>query len=938
MTNDSPSPKRRLVRRAVGPQLKKLLMIVWGLLAVLGANSAYLAAISLLEWLSGHTLENYFFQWMFLGHVVLGLLLLVPFSLFIGFHFRNTITRRNRKAVNLGLGLLAVCVLIIVSGLLLLRVGPVVIVSPSTRLVVWVAHVALPGLAIWLYIMHRMMGKAIQWKVGGYYAMGVAGLVMVMALLHDWKPPQQQILTNADARERGPFYPSPAKTATGKTIPAHTLMNDAYCIKCHPKTHERWLGSAHRFSSFNNVAYRASIRDTRAKLMAREGSPDASRWCAGCHDPVPLFSGAFDREDFNDLTDPTASAAITCTVCHAMQSVDSVIGNADYTIDAPVHYPFSDSDSEMGQWLNEQLIKANPSFHKKTFLKPFHKTAEFCGVCHKVHLPKELNAYKEFLRGQNHYDSYLLSGVSGHGARSFYYPPKAQVNCNECHMPRMNSNEFGALASADGTLQIHDHLFPSANTGISWLEGLDDVVTDHQNFLKNLVRVDLFGLRETGRIEGELTAPLGPKGPTLSPGKTYLLETVVRTLKLGHHLTQGTADSNELWVELTVKSGDRILARSGHINDEKEVDPYSYFINAFVLDKEGNRIATRNAEDIFTVLYNHQIPPGAGASIHYELQVPEDVVEPLEVTARVLFRKFDANYMRFVAEAARKDGTPLRGDEDPSQPYRNPLPISVMAESSMTFPVAQQGQQAPVDAGDSEIPEWQRWNDYGIGLFLTGKAQLRQAEEAFKRVEALGRYDGPVNLARVYLREGRIDDALQAIARASEMTSPAAPTWTLAWLSGEVNRQQGNLREAAQSFRSIVNQRSAEMVERKFDFSRDYVILNLLGQTLFDLGKQQRGEGKKAQREELFEEAVATFQRTLVQDPENVTAHYNLSLLYRERGQEEKAESHRKLHERYRVDDNATDRAIRLAREKYPAANKAAEPLSIYALQEMTAE
>ena len=45
-------------------------------------------------------------------------------------------------------------------------------------------------------------------------------------------------------------------------------------------------------------------------------------------------------------------------------------------------------------------------------------------------LPLALNHYKEFLRGQNHYDPFLLSGVSGHGARSFYYPPKAEANCN----------------------------------------------------------------------------------------------------------------------------------------------------------------------------------------------------------------------------------------------------------------------------------------------------------------------------------------------------------------------------------------------------------------------------------------------------------------------------------------------------------------------------
>ncbi len=36
---------------------------------------------------------------------------------------------------------------------------------------------------------------------------------------------------------------------------------------------------------------------------------------------------------------------------------------------------------------------------------------------------------------------------------------------------------------------------------------------------------------------------------------------------------------------------------------------------------------------------------------------------------------------------------------------------------------------------------------------------------------------------------------------------------------------------------------------------------------------------------------------------------------------------------RYKPDDNAADRAVRLAREKYPAANHAAEAVVIYPLQ-----
>src|SRR3954471_10214957 len=85
----TPQPKRRYVR-AVGPRLRILLLAIFGLVAVLGANSAYLASITFLEWLRKETYQNYFYQFMFLGHLVLGLLLVVPFVVFGLIHIKNS--------------------------------------------------------------------------------------------------------------------------------------------------------------------------------------------------------------------------------------------------------------------------------------------------------------------------------------------------------------------------------------------------------------------------------------------------------------------------------------------------------------------------------------------------------------------------------------------------------------------------------------------------------------------------------------------------------------------------------------------------------------------------------------------------------------------------------------------------------------------------------
>lgn len=944
--------------RAVGPRLRKLLYVVFAILALLGANSGYLASITFLGWWKGETYENHFYQYMFLGHLVLGLLVIVPFLIFGVVHMLASRHRRNRRAIRVGYALFAVCIAVLVTGLVLMRVGGFDLRQPMARTIIYWAHVGLPLVAGWLYWLHRLVGSRIKWRVGLIYAFATTGAVLFMVLMHSQDPRKWYAVGPASGAKY--FEPSLARTATGDFVSAENLMNDDYCAKCHADVHADWLKSAHRRSSFNNPAYLASVSETREVSLERDGNVQASRWCAGCHDPVPFFSGAFDDPKFDMIKHPTSQAGITCTTCHAITNVNSTKGNADFTIEEPLHYPFTFSKNPVLQWVNQQLVKAKPAFHKKTFLKPFHKEAEFCSTCHKVHLPFALNHYKEFLRGQNHYDPYLLSGVSGHGSRSFYYPPEAKTNCSQCHMPLKGSDDFAAKYF-DGAkeLSVHDHLFPAANTGLAWLLDDPETIKKHQSYLQGVMRVDIFGVREGGEIDGKLIAPIRPQVPTMKRGQKYLIEAVVRTLKMGHLFTQGTVDSNEVWLDVTVTSGDRVIGRSGGVdsNNGNQVDPWSHFMNVFMLDKDGNRINRRNPQDIFTPLYNHQIPPGAGQSAHYELQIPEDVNAPVTVEVKLQYRKFDQEYMAFVDKKTAALGRPIRG-HDPSKPYVNELPITTMAVDRVTFPV--EGVDVPVENPLVEFPEWQRWNDYGIGLLLKGKAELRQAEEAFVAVENLKRFDGPMNLARVYIAEGRLDEAVAALNRANAFQGTEGfPRWTWAWLAGDVARQQGFLEEAEKNLRSVLEDRSPELERRRFDFSLDYEVLNLHGQVLFDLGRQwQRVEkaqpvgasvAETSAESELsggvnqaaiemestqyFRRAIEQFQKTLKLDPENVTAHYNLQLLYSELGDKTRAAEHAKLHQIYKPDDNAQGRAVRLAREKYPAANFAAEAVVKYPLQ-----
>ena len=918
---DRPSPPKARRRRyvpVVGPHLQKLLFVVFGLFALLVVNSVYLSAVRVLEATSGQAYQNWFYLLMFLGHLVLGAAIVLPVVVFGAFHIRNAHNRPNRRAVRAGYALFTTALLLLASGIVLTRLeGVIVVKDPTVRSVAYWVHVITPLVAAWLFVLHRLAGRKIKWKVGLRWAV-VAGVFAGAMLLFHSQDPRAWNVVGPESGERY-FLPSLARTATGNFIPERVLMNDAYCLECHPDIHERWSSSVHRFSSFNNPPYLFSVRETRQVSLERDGEVRAARWCAGCHDPVVFFSGKFDDPDFDDVNDPTAHAGITCTSCHAITNINSVRGNADYTIEEPTHYPFAFSENPTLGWINRQLVKAKPDFHKKTFLKEHHTTAEFCSSCHKVHLPPELNHYK-WLRGQNHYDAYHLSGVSGHGITSFYYPPKATHDCSTCHMKPMDSDDFGARdLEADAGLEVHDHLFPSANTGIAAIVGLDDWVLEaHRDFNDGVMRLDLFGVKKGATIDGELLAPLRPEVPALAPGESYLIETVVRTLKMGHLFTQGTADSNEIWVDLVVESGGRVIGRSGGLGPANEVDPWSHFVNVYMLDREGNRIDRRNAQDIFVPLYNHQIPPGAADVVHFALTLPEDLPGPVTVEARLQYRKFDTTYMRYVF-----------GDD-----YVNDLPILTLASDRVTFPVGRAATTVTAQAPD--FPTWQRWNDYGIGLLRKGgksKGELRQAEEAFRRVEELGRPDGPLNLAGVYLAQGTVlGQAIAALERAAAF-DPPAPAWSVAWFTGLVNKQNGYLDEAIANFESIIDGRSPEMIEREFDFSQDYNLLNEIGQTYVERSRLERGDARRAAREALQRRAIAYFERALTFDPESVEAHYNLALLFRQLGEEDRGEEHFTAYLTYKPDDNARDRAIATHRAANPAADHAAEAIVIYDLQ-----
>ena len=97
--------------------MRRLLVVVMTLFALLAINSIYLGGITFFEWRSGDALQNHFYQWMFFGHLALGLLIVVPAIAYGVIHMCNAYDRPNQRAVKAGYAsFVTVLVLLFLSG------------------------------------------------------------------------------------------------------------------------------------------------------------------------------------------------------------------------------------------------------------------------------------------------------------------------------------------------------------------------------------------------------------------------------------------------------------------------------------------------------------------------------------------------------------------------------------------------------------------------------------------------------------------------------------------------------------------------------------------------------------------------------------------------------------------------------------------------------
>ncbi len=415
-------------------------------LASLGALLA-LTITGLVVWFGSF---GTFVQVTLLLHTLGGLAVLMPAAWYCWRHWRHYRHHQLTQQKLVGYVTLAVLVACALSGLVLTWQATAQIrIGYLWRDVHRWTTVALVVLAGWhvltlLWRDHRVAVARSPRGLGHVVLVGVAaavlpvGLAGVVALAAAWRQEPAQFAadyelwqpTNPLYEANRPFAPSLARTPGNAPIAAPMLAGSRGCgtAGCHDQITREWLPSAHRYAAMDKAFQAIQL------TMARQNGPTSTRYCAGCHDPISLFSGTK-----NIATDEKAltglhgyQEGISCLSCHSIKQTD-VRGNAQYVVAAPPRYIGEieyDATGKTGwRLVRDFLIRAYPGEHTASLSKVMFKQPEYCAACHKQFVDEEVNKVG-WVQLQNQFDNWK----SSKWARTRKDPART-VECRECHMP-----------------------------------------------------------------------------------------------------------------------------------------------------------------------------------------------------------------------------------------------------------------------------------------------------------------------------------------------------------------------------------------------------------------------------------------------------------------------------------------------------------------------
>jgi Flp pilus assembly protein TadD len=626
---------------------------------------------------------------------------------------------------------------------------------------------------------------------------------------------------------KSPFLPSNVTTDTGEFIDPSSVPTAAYCGHCHQESHKQWRQSAHA-NSFRTPWYLKNVQ----LLISSKGIAYA-RHCEGCHNPIALTSGSMTKGV--EQKRPGDDDGVTCAVCHSIRKGD-LRGTGSYVLSQPAVMVDEAGQPVYGK-VSDAEILAHLDRHSKAVMPEFLRSSDFCATCHKAALPASLNDYK-WQRALFVYDEWQISSFSKQSPLPFYQKETVST-CQTCHMKReaLTDRDSGAK---DGTLASHRWL--GGNTFLPAYYKYDEQLARTKAFLMdNVFNVDIFGIERQG-VAG-MTAPLGLVPLSLAPGDEVTVSVVIQNKGIAHSHVPEQRDIYESWVEFKAyDASGRMLIHSGFLTPNGDLDEHAHSFTNRLVNVQGDLNDKHQVWANRVVAFNNTIQSGRSQVVRYRFGLPQNIQGPLTITAEVKYRRFNQHFIDWAM-----------GEQ------RTAMTVVTMASRTRTFAIGTTAADTKVDPLDNT--EWMRWNNYGIGLL--DAQQYEAAVNTFQHVAQLRpEYaDAYTNVAIADFQWQRFAAARASLNKALVLSPGNARALYYLAL---VDRNGGDLDQAVTDLQQITHQ---------FPNSRDGH--RELGFSYYQMHK--------------YDLAREEYEKVQAIDPDDLSAHYNLSLIYRRLGMKEMA-------------------------------------------------
>jgi hypothetical protein len=257
----------------------------------------------------------------------------------------------------------------------------------------------------------------------------------------------------------------------------------AKCRTCHTAFYEQWnqaMMSKAYTHHWDEIEYFDLAVAHAAKVPELKDPVDG---CNGCHSPLAFMNGVFPPARPSENT--MANESVSCEVCHLIQGSSS---------EPPFNFSYIIQPGPVKYSGRENAIES-PAH--KIQVSPFHRTTEFCGICHN-----EKNPFGIWVK------STQLEWKEG--------PYAAEgVRCQDCHMPK---SPF--IYASMG--QKHDD-----------------------------ARLHLFhGAHDPGKVRGTIELRINPDIREAEPGEVVVFTVALFNQKTGHKFPTGSVEDRIVWLEV----------------------------------------------------------------------------------------------------------------------------------------------------------------------------------------------------------------------------------------------------------------------------------------------------------------------------------------------------------------------------------------------------